>query len=261
MLTQLRKASFVGDFNEDPSVSANIRYFFPEGCKGIDVEIDNSSRLRSLASSPYVHIRLPVTLKPSTQSDDYETPPPLNGYELPGPPHIYAPNQIVVPSTAKPPTIYLPPTETTTKPPVVYLPPVETTTKPPNIYLPPVETTTEPPNIYLPPVTPEDPTNIYLPPVDPPSSPPPAIITEIIPPPEVSEETCGSSTSCCEEKSAGKFIIPIQLKSSSCCARVAKLILPVNGFDEDSIRKLTKNVGKELDATQLLINILSNLVK
>lgn len=171
-------------------------------------------------------------------SDVYELPISSSGYVLPGPPHIYAPNQIHVPAS-KPPTVYLPPTEATT----------ETTT---------VEIT-EPSNVYLPPVVPEDPSTVYLPPIEIESSSTPPTITNEIVPPEIPEETCASSM-CCEEASLGQFVIPIPLKSPSCCARVAKLILPINGFDADSIRKLTQSVSKELDATQLLINLI-NLVK
>jgi hypothetical protein len=254
LLIQHRKASFVGDFNEDPSVSANIRYFFPQGCKGIDVLIDNSSRLRSLASSPYMHIRLPVTLKPLNVLSDVYEPPISSSYPLPGPPHIYAPNQIHV-SAVKPPSVYLPPTQTTTTVAIT-----EATTETPNIYLPPVKPE-DPANVYLPPVKPQDPSNIYLPPVETSSSAPPTLITEIIPPVIPDEPSCGASLTCCEEASPGKFVIPIPLKSSGCCPLVAKLILPISGFDEDSIRKLTQSVGEKLDAKQLLANVLSNLVK
>lgn len=233
-------------------MSENIRYFFPQGCKGIDVLIDNSSRLRSMASSPYIHIRLPVTLKPSTATSNDQLPGMHDeGYNFPGPPHIYAPNQIQM-SGSKPPNLYLPPTHPTTIPPMTYLPPVKPQ-DPTNVYLPPVDKPSS--------VQPEDPANVYLPPVDKPSPPSPTIDIDILPPPEVQEESCSSSMMCCEEASPGKLIIPIPLKSSSCCARVAKLILPVSGFDEDSIRKLTLSVSQEIDATQLLASILSNLVK
>lgn len=40
MLPIRRKASFVQSFNEEDIVSANIRYFFPEGCQSPQIEID-----------------------------------------------------------------------------------------------------------------------------------------------------------------------------------------------------------------------------
>lgn len=208
------------DFDEDQSVSENIRYFFPVGCKGIDVLIDNSSRLRTFVD-PYAHIRLPVTLKPPVVLGE-EINIPLNGYILPGPQHIYAPNQLQTAAT---------------NPPYVYLPP-----------------TTVPPHIYLPPV-PESPPNIYLPP----SSPAPVITNEIVPP-EIPEANCGSQK-CCEEAGVGKFVIPIPLKSSGCCQQYAKLILPIKNFDEDSIKKLTSSAVTEIDGSKLFNDILNNLVK
>lgn len=222
-------------------MSQNIRYFFPVGCKGIDVLIDNSSRLRSLLTpDPYAHIRLPVTLKPHIVQAD-EVPMPSNGYVLPGPPHIYHPNQLQTAAT-KPPVLYLPPTEPTTAPSNVYLPPVKPE-NPPNVYLPPPEIVTE----IIPPEVPEE-------------TLPPEFPEEIIPEVNYPDATCGGST-CCEEAGLGSFIIPIPLKSSGCCAKYAKLILPVKGFDEDSIKKLTTAVTTEIDGTKLLQDIFTSLLK
>ena len=203
-------------------MSENIRYFFPTGCKGIDVLIDNSSRLRTQAD-PYIHIRLPVTMKPVIELAD-EVESPSNGYILPGPMNIYAPNQLQTAAT---------------KPPTHYLPPTTSTTVPPNIYLPPEEPT-NPPSTYLPPVQPE-------------------VATEIIPP-EAPEDSCESSK-CCDESLTGQFMIPIALKSSGCCQLYAKLILPITGFDEDSIRKLTSAFTSKIDGNELFTSILTNLVK
>lgn len=250
-----RKASFVGDFNEDPSISENIRYFFPSGCKGIDVLIDNSSRLRSLASDPYVHIRLPVTLKPVLEADEVENNmAPPGGYVLPGPQHIYAPNQLQTAAT-KPPVVYLPPTSTTSP-----------STTPPNIYLPPAKPE-DPPNVYLPPVTsslspaPEAETDPTVTEAEVYTNPPATIITEIIPPPEASEAppACDSDT-CCEETGPGQFVIPIPLKNTGCCKKYAKLILPVKGIDEAVIQKLASSITA-IDGTKLLADIFSSLVK
>ncbi|XP_070491546.1 platelet glycoprotein Ib alpha chain-like [Chironomus tepperi] len=185
-------------FDDDDDAPRNVRYFFPKGCKGIDVQIDNSSRLRSLKifDKSDKSAKLPVIFKPvKPDSYFYNTPPP----NYPGPANIYAPNMIHVP-TARPPlmvdhrpqapqstdlpssdptNVYLPPEQ----PDNTYLPPDTTTLapeqpdntylppdKPDNTYLPPVE----PENTYLPPgepentyLPPEKPTNTYLPPQKP----------------------------------------------------------------------------------------------
>lgn len=224
--------------------------------------------------------RLPVTLKTTeatTPTSTFSTPsivylPP------PGPPHIYAPNQIQ--TVTKPPNVYLPATSTQ-KPTNTYLPPTNPTTtttrttprpavKPDNAYLP-VE---KPANTYLPVV--EKPTNVYLPahnssiihkpPVKPSTASPPTINLELVPPTISSErptEACASSLSCCDEASEGKIVIPIVLKShgsGSCCGRVAKLILPVVGLDKESIRKLSTAHPDEIDATQLIKDILRSFL-
>jgi hypothetical protein len=196
----------------------------------------------------------------------------------PGPSNIYAPNLVFVP--AKPQNTYLPPfkpTTTTPIPPNIYLPPDE----PQNIYLPPVETskrppittstrrtttttttrktTTKPPTIYLPP---DQPQNIYLPPFNQSTTTrKPSIITDIVPP-KIPEESCGDSLSCCGSE-AGRFVIPIPMKSKNangCCLQTAKLILPVKGFDMASIEKLKSSIKEEIDATELIRNILENLL-
>ncbi|CAG9805700.1 unnamed protein product [Chironomus riparius] len=162
-------------FDDDDDAPRNVRYFFPKGCKGIDVQIDNSSRLRSLKIFDK-SAKLPVTFKPvKPDTYFYNTPPP----NYPGPSNIYAPNMIHVP-TARPPLMiahrpqtpqstylapekptntYLPPDSSSVapeKPDITYLPPEQ----PDNTYLPPAE----PENSYLPP---EEPENTYLPPEEP----------------------------------------------------------------------------------------------
>lgn len=233
-----RTASFRREFREDPSLTENIRYFFPAGCKGVDVQIDNSSRLRSIAMPiPQLYPRLPVTMRPA-QKDEPHSSTPANTYIPPGPPHIYAPNQI--PTFVKPPNQYLPPVN-------AYLPPTKSTTPATNIYLPPVN------NTYLPP---DEASNVYLPPT---ASPVP--VSHEILPPELPEEECESMFSCCDDARAGKLVIPIPMKSSNgCCGRVAQLILPLKGLDNESIRKLTDSLPDEIDATQLIKNVLQSFL-
>lgn len=161
---------------------SQTRYVFPKGCKGIDVLIDNSSRLRALDASVDQFARLPVTLKTTTQGSYVHSTTPSD-INPPGPPIIYSPDQIhrqniTKPSNAyippvKPSNSYLPPHKPTSKPTNIYLPPKDTTNKPTNIYLPPKESTTKPPNVYLPPKeTSKKPSTVYIPPTT--SSKPPS---------------------------------------------------------------------------------------
>jgi hypothetical protein len=204
---------------------------------------------------------------------------PSNSYVQPGPSNIYAPQLILVTKPSTPSNVYLPPQEIST-PANSYLPPQPETTEestefipeatdPSNLYLPPHETTdesneipeenTEPSNLYLPPYesTTDLPSNMYLPPQV-------GINQEIVPPTEEIDGECPDTLSCCDDTVAGKFIIPIPLKrqnANGCCTGVAKLILPVYKFDEDSLRKLKESMMPvEIDATELIKNILQNLV-
>lgn len=251
----IRKASFVQDFDEDPALSSNIRYFFPDGCKGIDVLIDNSSRLRSMASSVNeVNVRLPVTLKPVNPHSGYHISPP-NGYNPPGPPFIYpnvALNLIQTPAKpasqymfgAKPPSdiahTYLPPSTTTARPIAVTpaaLPsrPAEDTRHP-----------SGPANIYLP----VKPSNAYVPTHS--GKPTPVPVNDILPPKH-------PETDC--ESSQGNLVIPIPMKNQGgCCEQVAKLVIPIKSLNSQSISKLKATAPDEIDATQLIKNILENLL-
>lgn len=272
-----RKVSLLDD---DPNDEGNIQYDFPDGCKGIDdVLIDNSSRLRNLVSIPAAasdmkhQIRLPVTQKP-IPNVEYVYSTPSNYYVPPGPSNIYAPHLIMVSKPSTPSNSYLPPLEISipSTPGNTYLPPVEEsteiiteetdssnlidheTTVDPNEMS---QETTAPSNHYLPPNEPSTgpPSNMYLPPQT-------GIIQEIVPPKEEVKE-CPDTLSCCDDSNSGKFIIPIPLKkqnANECCTGVAKLILPVYNFDVDSIRKLKETIPAEIDATELIKNILQNLV-
>lgn len=202
-----------------------------------------------VSSNSVVFPRLPVTLK-TTIADSYVYSTPPNTYIPPGPPHIYAPNQIVVPVTQKPSNVYLPaaePSNSYLPPDNSYLPPKD----PHNSYLPPKD----PNNEYLPP---KEPTIEYLPPASHVTSRPPTLSPEILPP-----LSSGCGDFCCDVKSAGKFIIPIPLKGDvkeGCTKQVAKLILPMKGFDEDSIKKLSDAINEEIDGEALVRSILQNLL-
>lgn len=202
-----------------------IRYYFPKGCKGIDVLIDNSSRLRALTNPVDDQIaRLPVTLKPTTP-DSYVHSTPPSSYIPPGPLNIYRPDQIIYTTTTSstPANLYLPANE----PPNTYLPPL---VKPSHIFLPPKEATTVPPRsssfAYITQqITKKPPIAAYL------SSP--ADISSVHRSPKPSVVDC----SCCDEKSSNaKLIVPFPLKSGT----LGKLVLPLSSFDAESKAKLMK---------------------
>jgi hypothetical protein len=172
--------------NLDDENETQTQYVFPKGCKGIDVMIDNSSRLRAL-NAPVDHIaRLPVTLKTTTQGSYVHSTPP-SSYIPPGPSHIYSPDQIHAQQISKPSNAYIPPVKPSNaylppaKPSNAYLPPKETTSKPSNTYIPPKDTTKRPANTHIPPKdTTKRPAISYIPPVKPANSPSNAYIPPLM---------------------------------------------------------------------------------
>lgn len=257
---------------ENGDDDGQVQYFFPKGCKGIDVLIDNSSRLRALVDTDQI-ARLPVTLKTTTKESYVHSTPP-NNYIPPGPVHIYTPDQLQPskPSNAylppkKPSNAYLPPRETTTKPANVYLPPTKApsnayippqmTQKPPIIYLPPeTSTASSPSNIYLPPDSTtvaniENVTNVYLPPDEMTSKPPQIDIDDLLPP---FEEDC-----CCSEGGkAARLVIPVPLKMKTGSEKklYAKLIIPIKGLNSEGMKRISETLTDEIDVAELVKAIL-----
>jgi hypothetical protein len=88
-------------------------------------------------------------------------------------------------------------------------------------------------------------------------------ITELLPPKEP-ENNCPGTIQYCDSTN-GCLIIPIELKNrntESCCstANYAKLILPLKNFDEDTVKKITEAVPRDIDANDLIHNILNHLL-
>lgn len=190
--------------------------------------------------NPQLYPRLPVTMRP-VPNDEPQSITSANTYIPPGPPHIYAPNQI--PAFIKPPNEYLPPIN-------AYLPPTKSTTTPAsNIYLPPVNNTF---------VLPDEASNVYLPPVSTDSTP--TISHEILPP-VLPEEICENFSPCCDDPRTGKLVIPIPLKKSNGrYGRDAQLVLPIKGLDNEIVRILTASLSDGIDATQLIKTVLHNFL-
>jgi hypothetical protein len=265
--------------------NSGVRYVFPKGCKVIDVQIDNSSRLRTIGAQRNFEItpRLPVTYPNRSDTDNkYNHYKPSNSY--PGPSHIYVPPNIV--SYLEPPSSYVRPPPPPPNPANSYVRPtpsplqispnnptnnviLSTPTPSENIqntYLPPVSAveniSTTPASTYLPP---QKPLSIYLPPesnTNKPTTARPILspstpqnfyignLTELVPPKEEKEEViCPTQKECCDESSSGKLMIPIALmngNSNDCCIRTAKLIIPLHNFDEAAVAKLKDILEKLL---------------
>lgn len=278
------KAIFEGDDkdtddDDDAVRSSGVRYVFPKGCKGIDVQIDNSSRLRSIGTLRNMEItpKLPVLFPNRSDDDKYSHYKPSNSY--PGPSHIYIPPNMTslltsssnVPSPAsyvRPPPPQRPPHNRPTQKPI-------NTYVPPSTYLPPIKSTTK---------RPSTPNNTYLPPNN--NNPSKStttsrptttassqgnnqnnLITGLVPPKgeeEVEDVVCKKQSECCDESSGGKLVIPIPLKnrnSNDCCVKTAKLIVPLIHFDKNSVEKLKEAFAKEeFDADKLIRSILENML-
>lgn len=69
------------------------------------------------------------------------------------------------------------------------------------------------------------------------------------------EHSCSNSC-CADDEASAKLILPVPMKGSSDgCQSFAKLIIPVNGLNPDSLRSLTKGS----DTTELIKSVLQAL--
>lgn len=272
------------DDGDDAVRSSGVRYVFPKGCKGIDVQIDNSSRLRSIGTLRNMEIspRLPVHFPNRSDEDKYNHYKPSNSF--PGPSHIYLPPNMIPqqsPSSIVPTSFIRPPPQRPTQKPTQ-----RPTNRPINSYVPPLPSST-----YLPPTKstttkrPSTPNNTYLPPssnnhpstskTTTTTSRPTAssqgnnqnyLITGLVPPKEEEKENvvCPIQSECCGESSGGKLVIPIPLKnrnSNDCCVKTAKLVVPLTHFDKKAVEKLKEAFTKEeFDADKLIRSILENML-
>ncbi|XP_070491502.1 uncharacterized protein [Chironomus tepperi] len=126
----VREATFIGNFNEDKDKSENIRYFFPEGCRGDDSNIIIPAEKNPMPP-PVIRV-----VEPSPRPTP--TPAPTTPKTTPKPPTQPppTPRRTIEQSVPVINVVKLDP-ETTTKKPT---PPPETYLPPPNTYLPPVVT-------------------------------------------------------------------------------------------------------------------------
>ncbi|KAL7037677.1 hypothetical protein ACKWTF_009324 [Chironomus riparius] len=127
----VREATFIGNFNEDKEKSENIRYFFPEGCRGDDHNIIIPAEKNPMPPPVIRKVTTPEPPKPTT------TKPPVTPKPTTQPPPSPTPPRRTIEQSV--PVINVvridpePTTQKQTPPPEKYLPP-------PNTYLPPIVT-------------------------------------------------------------------------------------------------------------------------
>jgi hypothetical protein len=214
-----RKASFVGDFSEDEQRSKNIRYFFPDGCRGIEIPFDTLTNVpptrtfeppketKFISSTPRPD---PITTKITTAAT--ATPKPIFNQSKIVPNNLPNRNSI----------------ETVTKLPAKIVQEAATTTAKP--------TTTK--------FTPQ------------PSQQVPVIVS----PPE--GRTCQKQQQCCsDDDSVAKLVLPVALKNtqSGACQSFAKLIIPIEGLSQESLKSLTNGFSNGIDTSDLIKNVLKLL--
>lgn len=240
-----REASFVRNFEEDTDRSGNLRYFFPEGCRGFDSLI--SPQQNPMTDKVKIPFRQPTnsggistnTNGPSPSKSPPRLPltptnlrPPKTPSVVPQPPQTPQIPKVPAQKPPKVPEKYLPPSQNVI-PAADPLPSISTRGKYVTKAIPKFPPATQPPRSF-PPVT---------------SKPPPAInskcdlgncesqaitITMSVP-------DGGACVGCCpDEETMPKIVIPIKLKhgsgKSGSCPSYAKLILPADNVNVNSLK-------------------------
>jgi len=241
-----RKASFVGDFNEEQARSENIRYFFPDGCKGIDAHI------------PPFEVKMPTApvRKPSPPIPIRQPEPPVSNPKLIPPP---------------PSTNLNPPLNTITEILKTKIEPAKpaksllTSVKAP---ITPEQSQTVTSTVTN--TTPSKPviTSVPKSPID--SVPSQNVLTKVPAPKQPKQQapadSCPKSSCCSDDESIAKLVLPIPMKNSQgrsgngSCGSFAKLIVPINGLSEADLRSLTASATSGTDTAELLKNVLKGLV-
>lgn len=259
-----REASFIRNFDEKPGDSANLRYFFPEGCRGFDSEIsaDKNPMTNFIKQTTAAEIFPPKPVPQRPPQPPPPTPSP-SPPRTPGPP-IRPPNP--PPPTPSPPSI---PNTPPPPPPPATPGPIPKIT-PPEKYLPPAQK-------YLPPSAKspiQQPSNGRYVTRAPAKSFPPTVLKPVAPKPIIPQApksqppllnristngeksnceigNCESQTitimsvpdsecvGCCvDEDSLPKIVIPIKLKNgrSESCPSYAKLIVPADSVSVNSLK-------------------------
>lgn len=236
-----REASFIRNFDEKQGSSENLRYFFPEGCRGFDSEISADKN----PMTPF--IQTSSTVFTPTSSPPRFVPPPTPTQSPP--PRVTEPPRVrPSPSPPTPSVPLIPNTPLPTPPPSTPGTPKIT---PPEKYLPPAQK-------YLPPVTKtpiQQPSNGRYVTRAPIKSFPPTVLKPVAPKPIIpqapksqppllnristnGEKNSGCVGCCVDEDSLPKIVIPIKLKNgrSESCPSYAKLIVPADSVSVNSLK-------------------------
>lgn len=237
-----REASFIRNFDEEQDRSGNLRYFFPEGCRGFDSEISAEKNPMTPFIKTSTTGAFPATIPPFKVPEPPKLKPTPSPQRIPDPTPSTRRNPPPTPSTPFVPNTPLPPP-----------PPTPATPKvtPPEKYLPP-------PQKYLPPAAKsplQQPTNGRYITKAPAKSFPATILKPIAPKPispqvpkspspllnRIStngEKNSGCAGCCVDEDSLPKIVIPIKLKNgrSESCPSYAKLIVPADSVSVNSLK-------------------------
>lgn len=248
-----RKASFIGDFKEDADKSGNIRYFFPDGCRGIESAFPEDSK--TTESTPKLPVSRPASVTVPSQRIPSVTPTPITTR-----------SPVVTPEAPRIRGL-LPPFEPITERSTLSTPRPTPPTQRPSPSTEQQTPTTPTPIATLPTTqqatlkqTPEPelttPRTTKLQPPFPDTS---NIVNKKVP---STSDTCSNKNTCCEDESMAKLIIPIPLKNvqrtAGSCGTFAKLIIPLPLADSPTLSRLTSNLD-ELNTGDLIKSVLKLL--
>jgi hypothetical protein len=264
----VREASFIGNFDEDQKKSENIRYFFPEGCKGGNLIPEEKNPMANIVkvSIQTTPPNVKKTPAPPTQPAKIYTPKPTPPVSIPPPPPPQSkPTPPPQNNIQTPPNIYIPPAATYLPPASTYLPPHTTPSSVSvsgkfitKIIVPPVVKPTSPPitPVVIKPFSPP----LKSPPLQPVKPQSPIIVSQPSPPIKSNCEIYGNCLSqsitiknppvtdtcdqCCSADESALITIPIKLSSagkSGSCASYAKLVIPADSISAETLKSLITN--------------------
>lgn len=244
-----REASFIRNFDEAEDRSGNLRYFFPEGCRGFDSEISPDKNPMTSVIFGGTPSNGPFNVdKTRTDISNIPNKPP-NKPLVPNRPPISPPKNPPPLRTSNPPPLgqkYLPPS-------AKYLPPSQQQTPVVGKYVTKAPAKTFPP-----------PSPAIKPNLKPISNQP--LIPKISPPAQNKITTtsksnceignCESQTitvkmsipggGCVDDDSLPKIVIPIKLKNGrpDSCPSYAKLIVPADSVSVNSLKSNPTELAK-----------------
>ncbi|XP_070491503.1 uncharacterized protein [Chironomus tepperi] len=226
----VREATFIGNFNEDKDKSENIRYFFPEGCRGDDSNIIIPAEKNPMPP-PVIRV-----VEPSPRPTP--TPAPTTPKTTPKPPTQPPPTPRRTIEQSVPPKLI-----PTTRQPKADIPAPKAAPKVEPKPAPKAEPKPSPPK-PAPKVEPKPAPPKAAPKVEP--KPTPALFKKpivVAPIPEEPKNSCEVKTCCNDDESVPKLVIPINLgvAKDGSCPRFAKLVVPADSVGMESLKTLLSN--------------------